>query len=107
MIYDKTTEYDMRQDMAKAELQQHLAASGKAPSGSVGGRHNPPDCVPQTLTDTLQSAIGEHDKALSTYWEAMHQLRHAREAFEAADYRLRELLTEYMSRDIPHKVPQT
>lgn len=106
MIYDKTTEYDKRQDMAKAELQQHLAASGKAPSGSVGP-HNPPDCAPQTLTDTLQSAISGHDKALSTYWEAMHQLRHAREAFEVADYRLRELLTEYMNRDVPNKVSST
>ena len=104
MVYDKTTEYDKRQDMAKAELQQHLAASGKAPSGSVGGPHNPPDCTPQTLTDMLQSAIGEHDKALSIYWEAVHQMRYAREAFEAADYRLRELLTEYMNRDVPNKV---
>lgn len=103
MIYDKTTEYDKRQDMAKAELQQHLAASGKAPSGSVGGYHNPPDCAQQTLADALQLAISAHDQALSTYWEAMHQLRHAREVFEAADYRLRELLTEYMSRDVPHK----
>ena len=65
MIYDKTTEYDKRQDMIKAELQQHLAASGKAPSGSVDGPHNPPDCVPQTLTDMLQLAISDHDKALS------------------------------------------
>lgn len=104
MVYDKTTEYDKRQEEIKAQLQQHLAAFGKAPSGSVDGPHNPPDCTLQTFTGTLQSAIGEHDKALSTYWEAMHQLRHAREAFEAADYRLRELLTEYMSRDVPNKV---
>ena len=104
MVYDKTTEYDKRQEEIKAQLQQHLAASGMAPSGSVGGPHNPPDCAAQTLTDALQSAISGHDKAFFTYWEAVHQMRYAREAFEAADYRLRELLTEYMNRDVPNKV---
>lgn len=108
MIYDKTDTYDkQRAEVAKEQVKRHLATSGKAPSGSVDGHLNPPDCTPQTLTDMLQSAIGEHDRALSIYWEAIHQMRHAREAFEAADYRLRELLTEYMSRDIPHKGPQT
>lgn len=102
MVYDKTDDYESRKDKVKAMLREQ-APSGSAIGGSTLNNIRE-QSVPQSLCDTVKEAVQDHDGALSIYWEAVHQMRHAREAFEAADYRLRELLTEYMGRDVPNKV---
>ena len=105
---DKTDEYESRRDKVRAQFQD---MAKEAPSGSaIGPGPGLPglaasnireQTVPQSLCDMIQEAVQDHDRAFTIYWESVHQMNHAQETFEAADNRLKQLVTEYFGRSTP------